>query len=276
MKFDEVIVLLPCQSLEEFPSHLQGADAEGLLAGWSAIWHPALLAATGRLPTWRKAEAAETMAGKLIVVPAAAERVMAEGMVARAQAEGGHLIRGLHRRPEIVAALLAALGEVGHGETAAQQLVAHANVAPQLVDDFLALGTCYLYGELLSRRMRYSSTVDESRLQTHALAAATAAVANDVEAARRELALAFAVLVEGRGRYYPVDASLVDLTLVANTTLGASLRKELANATAAQPINLMISADVLGEMAQREPASLKARTGCPGPRDGHASWRRSG
>ena len=64
MKFDEVIVLLPCQSLEEFPSHLQGADAEGLLAGWSAIWHPALLAATGRLPSWRKAEAAETMAGE--------------------------------------------------------------------------------------------------------------------------------------------------------------------------------------------------------------------
>jgi len=262
MKFDEVIVLLPCQSLEEFPWHLQGADAEGLLAGWSAIWHPALLAATGRLPTWRKADAAaETMAGKLIVVPAAAERVMAEGMVARAQTDGGHLIRGLQRRPEIVAALLAALGEVGHGETAAQQLVAHATVDPLLVDDFLALGTCYLYGELLARRMRYSSTVDEPRLQTHTLAAATAAVAGDAEAARRELALAFAVLVEGRGRYYPVDASLVDLTLVASTTLGASLRKELAAATttkAAQPINLMISADVLAAMAEREPASLKA------------------
>ena len=138
------------------------------------------------------------------------------------------MIRGLQRRPEIVAALLAALGEVGHGETAAQQLVAHATVDPHLVDDFLALGTCYLYGELLARRMRYSSTVDEARLQTHALAAATAAVGGDVETARRELALAFAVLVEGRGRYYPVDASLVDLTLVASTTLGASLRKELA------------------------------------------------
>jgi alpha-mannosidase len=260
MKFDEAIVLLPCPSLEEFSSHLQGADAEGLLAGWSAIWHPALLAATGRLPSWRRAEAAaEVMAGKLIVVPAAAERMMAEGMAARADTEGGRLIRGLHRRTEIVAALLGALGEVGHGETPAQQLIAQSSIDSHLVADFLALGTCDLYGELLARRMRYSSTVDEERLQTHTLAAATAALGGDVEAARRELALAFAVLVEGRGRYYPVDASLVDLTLVAKTTLGASLRKELTAAPAgSQPINVLISADVLVEMAQREPASLAA------------------
>jgi alpha-mannosidase len=278
MKFDEVMVLLPCQSLEEFPSHLQGADAEGLLAAWSALWHPALLAATGRLPTWRNAgSVADGMAGKLIVVPAVAERVMAEGTIARAKADGGQLILGLQRRPEIVAALLAALGG---GESAGETPAPQAAIDPHLVDDFLALGTCHLYGELLARRMRYSSTVDEARLQSSALAAATAAVGGDAEAARNELTSAFAVLVEGRGRYYPVDPSLVDLTLVARTTLGASLRKELSAAvrvdsaagsaaslaprpsplgpSSPQPINLMISADVLAEMAEREPASLAA------------------
>ena len=184
MKFDEVIVLLPCQSLEEFPSHLTGADAEGLLAAWSAIWHPALVAATGKLPAWRRADSAIEVTGKLIVVPAVAERVMAEGIAARAETDDGRLLRGMQRRPDIVAALLAALGEVGHGEPAAQQLVAHAQIDGNLVADFLALGTCHLYGELLARRMRYGSTVDESRLQSHTVAAANAAVAGDAAAAR--------------------------------------------------------------------------------------------
>lgn len=258
MLFDEVIVLLPCQSLDEFPSHLQSAEAEGVLAAWSAIWHPALVAATGRLPAWRRADSMVDVSQRLIVVPAVAEPALVEGIDAKAEADGGRLIRGLSHRPEIVAALLAALGEMIGGEPAAQQLAAQASIDPSLVDDFLALGTCHLYGELLARRMRYGSTIDESRLQTHTVDAAKAAVAGNIERAKEELSQAFGVLLEARGRYYPVDSSLVDLTLVAGTTLGASLRKEISAATEPQPINVMLSGDVLAEMASREPASLAA------------------
>ncbi len=257
MKFDEVIVLLPCQSLDEFPSHLQGTEAEGLLAAWSAIWHPALLAATGQLPVWRRADSVVDVAGRLIVVPAVSEAVLAEETATRAQSSG-RLIRGLQRRPEIVAALLAALGEIGGGEPAAQQHAAQSAVEPNLVEDFLALGTCHLYGELLARRMRYGSTIDETRLQTHTVEAAKAAIAGNIDAAKQELTQAFGVLLESRGRYYPVDASLVDLTLIASTTLGSSLRKELAAATTSQPINVMVSGEVLAEMANRETATHTA------------------
>jgi alpha-mannosidase len=268
MKFDEVVVLLPCQSLDEFPAHLAGIEAEGLLAAWSAIWHPALIAATGKLPGWRHADTAIEFAGKLVVVPAAAEKLLPEGTAARTQAEGGRLISSLHGRAEIVRALLAALAEIGGGESAAQQLAAHSQIDAALVDDFLALGTCQLYGELLARRMRYGSTVDEERLQNHTVAAANAAVnaalnstaAGNAETARHELSLAFGVLLEARGRYYPVDSSLVDLTVVASTTIGASLRKELARIgpTVSRPINLLLSADVLAQMVEREPESAAA------------------
>ena len=76
--------------------------------------------------------------------------------------------------------------------------------------------------------MRYGSTIDAERFHEHLLTAANAAVAGN---ARRgphgALGLTFNVLVEARGKYYPVDTCLMDLTLVASTTLGASLRQEL-------------------------------------------------
>ena len=34
----ELIILLPCHSLEDFPLHHEGEDAEGLLASWTALW----------------------------------------------------------------------------------------------------------------------------------------------------------------------------------------------------------------------------------------------
>ena len=50
MKFEELIVLLPCHSLEDFPLYYEGHDADSLLAGWTSLWHPALLAAAGAIP----------------------------------------------------------------------------------------------------------------------------------------------------------------------------------------------------------------------------------
>jgi alpha-mannosidase len=247
MTFDELIVLLPCQSLDDFPTNLKGEDAEGLLAGWSALWHPALLTAVGKMPTWRTAEfGPESWTGKLIVLPPIVEKTFTGDLESRAANEGAHLVRGLHRRNEIVAALLSAAGVGGRGPG-----VGEGNLAA----DFLALGTCVLFSELLVRRMRYSSNLAEGPFPGHLLAAATAAVAGKVEEARRNLALCCNTLVESRGRYYPVDMSLVDLTLVAKTTIGPALRKELAGGG---PVNLLLNGESLAEMASREPESLAA------------------
>lgn len=246
MTFDELIVLLPCQSLDDFPTNLTGEDAEGLLAGWSALWHPALLFAVGKMPTWRAAEfGPESWTGKLIVLPPVVEKTFAGDLESRAANERAHLVRELHQRDDIVAALLSAIG-AGDQRT---------GVTEKLAADFLALGTCVLYSELLVRRMRYSSNLAEGPFQGHLLAAATAAVAGKDEEARRNLALCCNTLVESRGRYYPVDMSLVDLTLVAKTTIGTGLRKELAGEI---PVNLLLNGETLAEMVQREPESVAA------------------
>ena len=56
MKFQDLIVLLPCQSLEDFSLDRQADDAEEILSAYSALWHPALLASAQDVPKWVAAE----------------------------------------------------------------------------------------------------------------------------------------------------------------------------------------------------------------------------
>lgn len=243
MKFDEVSLLLPCHSLEDFPTHAEGEQAEGLLAAWSALWHPALLAHTGKMPTWHRADSPpDSLAGRLMVIPPNCEPLLLAGWVSRAVSEGAHIVRKLHKRPEIVAAALAGLDET-------------PTVDPELAADFLALGFGYLSVELLTRQMRYMSNIDEVHMQNETLAAARACVAGDDETTRRHLKNAFEVLVEARERFYPVDAYLVDLTLVAPTTIGEALEHQLKQDT---PQNVLLSGETLDRMAEAAPATLAA------------------
>ena len=57
MKFDRLVALLPCQSLEDFDLKRREEDAEQLLSAWSSLWHPALLAGAEGIPTWAPAAA---------------------------------------------------------------------------------------------------------------------------------------------------------------------------------------------------------------------------
>ena len=95
---------------------------------------------------------------------------------------------------------------------------------PDLAADFLALGYCHLQVELLTRKLRYMSNLDETSLQTAVLAAAGEACRGDAAAAREHLQSAFDRLHEAREYYYPVDARLLDLTLLAPSTFGDALR----------------------------------------------------
>ena len=243
MKFEEVIVLLPCHSLEDFPTHYEGVEAEGLLSSWSCLWHPALLAATEKLPSWYRADAPpDDLSNRLLIIPSSSESLLLAGWVARAKSEGAVVVRKQHRREEMIAAALAQL-DGGDG-----------GVDADLAADFIALGSTFLWVELLTRQMRYMSNVDETHLKNEAVAGAQAALAKDTETARRHLQNCFDTLLEARERFYPVQAYLIDLTLVAPTTVGASLRGELDQGC---PVNLLLSGQTLDTLAASEPATLE-------------------
>ena len=119
-----------------------------------------------------------------------------------------------------------------------------------LAADFAALGFCRLQIELLTRHMRYSLHVDETLFREQTIAAAIAAVAGDSDAARGHLQQCFDVLNECRKHFYPVDAYLIDVTLLAESTLGASLMCELQ---VSSPKNLLTPASLLTTLATQHP-----------------------
>jgi alpha-mannosidase len=244
MKFSELTVLLPCHSLEDFPVYHEGPQADELLAAWCVLWHPALVADAGAIPTWHRVDLPpEALSGRLIAVPPFCLDRLPAGFVARAQNEGATLVHEAGRDAALAAAL-AALGnnaEKGAG-----------GIDEQLATDFLALGFCRLQIELLTRQMRYSTNIDETHFQNEAVAAAQAAVRHETESAREHLGQCFETLYEARKHFYPAEMYLLDLTLLAPTTLGESLARELARTT---PTNLIGPVSLLRQISAEQPAT---------------------
>ncbi len=244
MTYRETCVLLPCHSLEDFPLHHEEEEADGLLSAWTALWHPALLATTGSAPTWQRGDNPPTqLSNMLILAPGVSQKELPTGFPQRATQEGAFLIEGNLPRDEILRQALQPLADL------AQRIDA------DLVADFLALGYCYLQVELLTRQMRYSTHLDELHFFKLVVAGAQAAAAGDVPAARDQLTACFDLLAQERDHYYAVDAYLLDLTLLAPSTLGPTLLQQLAPGV---PVNLILNGELITAMRRDAPDSLAA------------------
>ena len=242
MSYQQLIILLPCHSLEDFPVHHEGDDAAGLLAGWSALWHPHLIASAQSIIEWRRMDdPPEELAERLIVIPPLSEQDISTGFIDRAREEGAVVVQGTIDRPTIIAAALEKMDPL-------------PELDEELVADFLALGYCQLQVELLTRQMRYASNLDEIHFQNLAVAAANAAVEGDLDRARQKITACFDLLAEERDHYYSVDAYLIDLTMTVPGTLGTLLQQEL---DVDVPVNLILSGDLIEQMEADHPRSLE-------------------
>lgn len=246
MTLKRVSVILPGKGWDEFPTHLGNEAAAELLAAWTTLWHPTLLAATGSLPGRHQAEEPPDPAsldGELVLVPRPSRDRMPADWCDRLRATSPNNpppVETVASRAETIAATLATAG-----------------IDPRQIDsnttaDFLALGYAYLQVELLTRAMRYSSVLDTTLFENAVVSAAKAAVAGDQPEAHDELARAFDLLADARHHVYSVDFYVIDLTLLADTTLGEPLRAKLASAV---PTNLLIAGEQIDRMAQEHPAS---------------------
>ncbi|MBN1910426.1 MAG: hypothetical protein JW818_11850 [Pirellulales bacterium] len=251
MKFRDVIILLPCHSIEDLSLEQDEQGSAEMLSTWSAAFHPALVCSSGRTPRWMGAEQppeGAELSEAIVLVPGISETALPKGWSDTVPDAGGVLVRGLADRDAMVAALLE-LVDVD------PEHVDPAHADPELTADMLALGFCQLQVELVTRQLRYMSSLDEGQFETESVRAAERIMQGDLDTAREHLQSAFDLLIEAREYFYPATPDLIDLTLVAPTTLGESLRRELQQET---PINLLISGATLEEMARREPDSLAA------------------
>ena len=266
MRYQGLYILLACHGLEDFPVYQKGDEAASLLANWTALWHPALIHAAGSAPTWARIDdPPDSVAEKLLLVPLSNQNDLQTGFAQRVENEGGRLIRGKIDRNEIVKLALQDL--VGNEENPQALPV----IDDDVVRDFYALGYCFLQIQMLTRHMRYSSNLDEVFFKKQLVAAANAAAgvtatesaaaaetdettaAANPGSAREILATCFDILAEERNHFYPVDAFLIDVTLVADTTLGKTLQRQLEHP---HQQNLMITAHDVEQLQQKNEAAF--------------------
>ena len=135
-KYSQLVIMLPCHSLEDFPLHHEGDEAQGLLANWTAMFHPRLVHSAGAMPTWARVDdPPDELSGRLLLIPSVASGDIPAGFAARANNEGAVVIRDKLDRDEIIRL---ALAEIDAGSPSPDAEI------EQLVPDFLALGYCFL------------------------------------------------------------------------------------------------------------------------------------
>ncbi|MCS7304356.1 MAG: hypothetical protein NZ602_04530 [Thermoguttaceae bacterium] len=250
MKFSDLVVLLPGTSLEDLRLDWPAAEAEEILSAYSALWHPMLVASAGSMPRWAKAEdPPQGPEGALVVVPPVSESRLPSDWLSQTEGWGLCVVRGLRHRAEIISAALQRLAD-------GSAMI--GGLCPELVADFLALGYAHFVTELVTRQIRYMSNLDEVRLSREVVAAAQAALGGQPDLAHDHLRAALDTLVEARHYYYPAETYLLDVTVVARSTLGAALQATLQTALEkGWTTNLLLGAVELEQLAQQAPEMVE-------------------
>lgn len=243
MSLQEIVILIPSHSLEDFPTEQTDKPAASLLNSFVVSWHPALLAAAEVLPRWRRADEPTVVnSTQLIFVPTVCDDWLPHGWVEDARSAGATVISGFDDRADMESVALSAIPEP-------------PTVNADLVGDFYSLGFCWLQVELLSRHMRNFSNVDEGRLHERTIAAARAAIADDRETAEAHLRGCFELLLEARERFYPVECYLIDLCLTFSDLSIDALISELGQSV---PVSLLASATDMNALIEKSPSLREA------------------
>ncbi|MDZ4685061.1 MAG: FliG C-terminal domain-containing protein, partial [Planctomycetaceae bacterium] len=235
MSYRDVVVLIPSHSLEDFPTEQGEKPAASLLNAFAVAYHPAWLAGMSQLPRWHRADdPPQPHAEQLVIIPEVCDGWLPHGWVEEARGHGAVVLDQIHERPAMLDAALAS--------------IPHTELEADLVADFLALGTCWLQVELLTRHMRNFGNIDEIRFQNRVIAAAKAVAADDRESAEAHLKSSFEILLEARERFYPVDCYLLDLCLVASDIDKDQLLRVLDQT---QPVNVLVAAADLEQISTK-------------------------
>ncbi len=264
-KISRLIQLLPSAALEDFPNHLNGELAAGVLANWTAAWHPLLIAKCGNAPIVYGTDqtsvehappteidndrhdphhreeseqghdsdldsnlAPDFWRDSLVFVPEISLESIADGFAAEVVGSGASLITGMADRNEILQRAFALL-KLESRKTAIPSKESSPSTESVCCGDFHALGYAYLQIQLLTRKIRYSSNLDQSAFDLRLVQAARAFAENDDVECGSAISACYDMLLEEKNNYYPVKPALIDLVLTTPKTVGDRFGKELQN-----------------------------------------------
>ena len=255
--FTELVIALPCESLDDFPIEHRGAKAENLLACWTGMWHPALIKQTRTFPeiqstsessTFWQADndTSEKISAPLIVVPNISAVALDSSTIIDWTANCDALvIEDVFDRQQII----------DQAATTSDELLNwQKSISAELADDFYALGYAYLQTMIMSLKLRFSSNLDIADFESKVVEAADAAITGDEKQTTDKLFACFDTLLEEKNCYYPVQPQLCELLLTHPNTLGNSLTQQFESTD--NPINILITGQDANQLAEKNPSTL--------------------
>jgi hypothetical protein len=281
MKLRDLVLLLPSYELESFPRSLSAEAARDLLSGWIALWHPQLLAAAQGPPRWHSAAQLPTeLHDILFVLPEISREQLEPEAESRIGTAGGKLLFPRHAQwrefqrellevarssnllnstPDNPSQVESTAYEASSHIPADVESVAAVETIDALLAEFAALGYAFLQIQLMTRQLRYTSNLDLLLFGQHLTEAAQATLNGDRESAQARLQTCFDALGQERDHYYSLDVHLLDVTLLASSTLGKSLTAELERAGQANhpPTSFLACGQLLRELQQQRPEQLE-------------------
>lgn len=194
-----------------------------MLAAWTVLWHPRLLSQTEQSPTWYRADSPpDPTIPRLITVPQPSIEMLPDRYEIRCeQVEGNRWVTGASRKEMLQTLQL--------DDPLPRLCGKHRSIE---VDDFFAAGFTMLQIQVMTRRLRYTSNLDEIYLQGRIVAAAKAFIDGKADEAIDALHGFFDSLAEERDHYFASDPHLIDLTLLTPSTLTQLMQSSEVNVPA--------------------------------------------
>ncbi|MGD9128048.1 MAG: hypothetical protein PVH19_11785, partial [Planctomycetia bacterium] len=242
-------ILLPGYGWEDFPLDESPAECKAYMTMAAVAYHPSVIHAIPTGPEWECVQVPpqldEDLKGGLFLVGTDFRQDIDEDWISVAKEAGAEILTV--DADTTIDMLL---------ETVLQHVdPALVRTFPKpWVGDLTAIGFALFQVELITRRVQYLSSLDSYSVSEEARNVVRALAAEDEATAREHLEAVYDRLVEAREYQYPVESYLFDMTLVAPTTLGDSLAKELAGQKT--PINLLLTGELIERLAERHPETL--------------------
>ncbi len=247
-KLKRSIFVIPSSALEDLPPRMGHELAVDFLGAWTAQWDPRLLSLLATLPEWKKADGSSLdLSDSLVLCPEISKSKLEVPVREQLAVNQCSILESQFRsRSELVESLVATVSPSSDGQEAASE------PKPLLVDDFYALGYAVLQVQILARKLRYSWNIDWIMFTEQVLSAARASLSQDILETERWLQASFDSLSQERDRYCSQQAYLLDVVLLAPSTLGQSLERQLE---VDHPFNVIATSKLLGCLKDKNAAA---------------------
>ena len=210
---------------------------------------------------------------RLVVIPPCAEYLVSHSWIKAAKEEGAVVIRHISDRDAILAEAFDQLGIDPRPNSANLPPLPEIPSAHQekeqekprkeypyddVAETFLAAGLCCLMEELLTRKLRYMSNLDQISFNTRIVDASKAYMSGDAEESEKNLQKAFDLLAQAKEYFFPTATKFIDLTWVLREDLKSDLLSMLKNRRLRkEQSNLVLPVPVLKDCAARYPETLQ-------------------